>query len=88
MLAPYFKDEKHPLNQHFLLLDFTFEDPPVDPSNYTIMAGFDPRWDNTKKFTFLVCTYPTEDYNKLKDQIGSIDYVPGEEAPPLKSFEQ
>lgn len=88
MIAPFFEDSKHPLSQYFLLLDFKFEDAPVDPSNYTIMAGFDPKRTQEKKFKFLVCTYPSANHTELERQIGSIDYKPGQEAPPLKIFEQ
>lgn len=88
MIAPTFDSENHPLSQHFLLMDFTFEDTPADPSNYTIMAGFDPVRRIDGNFRFLVCTYPSANHADLERQIGSIDFKPGEAAPPLKVVEQ
>lgn len=88
MIAPLFEDTENPLGQHFLLLDFKFEDAPVNPSNYTIMAGFDFERTQNKKFKFLVCTYPSANHAELERQIGSIDYKPGQEAPLLKILEQ
>ncbi|HEY8992549.1 MAG TPA: hypothetical protein VIM37_01730 [Candidatus Microsaccharimonas sp.] len=81
-LAPTIKDWHNILSQHFLLLDFTFEDTPNEPASYALMGGFDCDRNADKDFTFLVQTYPAYNFEKLKETLGDIDYQPGR-TPPL-----
>jgi hypothetical protein len=84
-LAPTIKDWHNKLSQHFLLLDFTFEDTPNEPANYALMGGFNPNRNSEDDFTFLVQSYPVYNFEKLKQTIGDIDYHPNQEPPLITS---
>lgn len=88
MIAPDLSGQRPELSQHFLLMDFVFENSPVEPADYTIMAAFDEYRNDDDNFSFICLTYPLINYEQVSNLIGSIDYEPGREPPPIKEFLQ